>query len=63
MTEGPPTKPRLHAPDAVLRDPLHGYLLAFELPHAEDREWRGIQVLLRAPAGRKVRAGEGNYLE
>jgi hypothetical protein len=49
--------------ESVLQDLLHGYLLAFQPPPLEDHAWRGIEVLLRAPAGRKVRAREGYFPE
>jgi VWFA-related protein len=49
--------------DRVLQDLLHGYLLAFQPAPAEERGWRKINVVLRAPRGRKVRAREGYFPE
>jgi VWFA-related protein len=45
--------------ESVLQDLLHGYLLAFQPPAAEDREWRKIEVRLHAPTN--VRARQGYY--
>jgi VWFA-related protein len=47
--------------DLVLQNLLHGYLLAFYPPPVEKREWRKIEVRLRAPGS--VRARQGYYPE
>jgi VWFA-related protein len=45
----------------VLQDLLHGYLLAFQPAPVEAGGWRKIEVMLRPPRGRTVRAREGYF--
>ena len=45
----------------ILQDLLHGYLLAFAPPPAEDHAWRPIEVRLRTTRPLKVRSREGYY--
>ena len=45
----------------ILQDLLHGYLLAFSPPAADDREWRPIEVRLQDARPYKVRSREGYY--
>ena len=47
--------------EKVLQDLLHGYLLAFSPPPADNHDWRPIQVQLRDPRLYKVRSREGYY--
>jgi len=47
--------------ESVAQDLMHGYLLAFQPPPGDDHGWRALEVLLRSPSGRKVRAREGYY--
>ncbi|MCX6630236.1 MAG: VWA domain-containing protein, partial [Candidatus Solibacter sp.] len=47
----------------VLEDLLHGYLLLFQPPPAEDHTWCRIEVRLRDAGTRKVRAREGYFPE
>ncbi len=49
--------------ESVAQDLMHGYLLAFQPPPGEDHGWRTLEVVLRSPRGRKVRAREGYYPE
>ncbi|HEV2447159.1 MAG TPA: VWA domain-containing protein, partial [Candidatus Sulfopaludibacter sp.] len=49
--------------EKVLEDLMHGYVLAFQPPEAEGHTWRSIDVVLKAPKGRKVRARDGYYPE
>jgi VWFA-related protein len=49
--------------ESVSRDLTHGYLFAFPPAVTGERGWRAIEVKLRAPHGRKVRAREGYYAE
>jgi Ca-activated chloride channel family protein len=49
--------------ESVARDLTHGYLLAFQPPPEADHGWRPLEVVLRSPRGRKVRAREGYYPE
>ena len=49
--------------ESVAKDLAHGYLLAFQPPPGDDRVWRPLEVALRSPRGRKVRAREGYYPE
>ncbi len=49
--------------EKVFQDVMHGYLLAFQPPGAEGHVWHTIEVVLKAPRGRKVRARDGYYPE
>lgn len=49
--------------DKVYQDVMHGYLLAFQPPDVEGHTWRTIEVVLKSPRGRKVRARDGYYPE
>ncbi len=53
----------LSAFDKVYQDVMHGYLLAFKQPEVEGHTWRTIEVVLKSPKGRKVRARDGYYPE
>jgi VWFA-related protein len=53
----------LSAFDKVYQDIMHGYLLAFQPPEVEGHTWRTIEVVLKSPKGRKVRARDGYYPE
>ena len=45
--------------DSVSQDLMHGYLFAFQPAATEEHGWRSIEVKLRSPHGRKVRARKG----
>jgi Ca-activated chloride channel homolog len=47
--------------ESITADLMHGYLLAFQPPASEDREWRPIEVKMRSPRGHKIRARAGYY--
>jgi VWFA-related protein len=49
--------------EKVFQDVMHGYLLAFQPPDAEGHVWHTIEVVLKSPKGRKVRARDGYYPE
>lgn len=49
--------------EKVFQDVMHGYLLAFQPPGAEGHVWHTIEVVLKAPRGRRVRARDGYYPE
>ena len=49
--------------DRVSQDLTHGYLFAFQPPARKERGWRSIEVRLRTPRGRKIRAREGYYAD
>jgi VWFA-related protein len=49
--------------EKVFEDVMHGYLLAFQAPEAEGHTWHTIEVVLKPPKGRKVRARDGYYPE
>jgi Ca-activated chloride channel family protein len=49
--------------EKVFQDLTHGYALAFQPAEAEGHTYRSIEVLLKAPKGRKVRARDGYYPE
>jgi VWFA-related protein len=46
----------------VSHDITHGYLLSFK-PTAVDKRWHALQLVLRNPQGRKVRARGGYFPE
>jgi Ca-activated chloride channel family protein len=45
----------------ILRDLMHGYLLAFQPGPDDTHDWRKLQVTLRGKESRKVRAREGYF--
>jgi len=47
--------------ESVSQELTHGYLLAFHPPPVRDHAWRPIEVLLRGPKSRRVRAREGYF--
>ncbi len=49
--------------EKVFQDLLHGYVLAFQPAEAEGHAYRSIEVVLKVPKGRRVRAREGYYPE
>jgi Ca-activated chloride channel homolog len=49
--------------EKVFQDVMHGYLLAFQPPDAEGHVWHTIEVILKSPKGRRVRARDGYYPE
>ncbi|MDR3701103.1 MAG: VWA domain-containing protein [Candidatus Sulfopaludibacter sp.] len=49
--------------EKVFQDLMHGYVLAFQPAEAEGHDWRPVEVVLKDPKGRKVRARDGYYPE
>jgi VWFA-related protein len=49
--------------EKVYEDVMHGYLLAFQPPDSEGHIWHKIEVGLKSPKGRKVRARDGYFPE
>lgn len=49
--------------EKVFQDLTHGYALAFQPAEMEGHTYRPIEVVLKAPKGRKVRARDGYYPE
>lgn len=47
--------------EKVSEDLMHGYMLTFQAPSAQDRAWRTIEVVLPGLKGHKVRAREGYF--